>query len=170
MIVANRAIDSIITKANEPAESAEPNPPQWPKSVTIITSNMTDEDAQDILNGLQDSSDEITKDMPNSDWAYLVGTTQFEPKEHFSSERKAILFEPREEPYRVDVQVGYYVQVAGLGASAKDVKFDDATDGTSKKGPYCPAYFNRKLQGLTTLDTFWRSAENFSNITKAGQL
>jgi len=170
MIFANCALDSTITNANEPAESAELNPPQWPKSVTIITSDMSDEDAQDILNGLQDTSVQITKDMPNSDWAYLEDTTQFVPKEHFSSERKAILFEPREEPYRVDVQVGYYVQVAGLGASAGDVKFDDATDGTSKKGPYCPGYFNSSGKILTTLDTFWRSAENFSNITKAGQL
>lgn len=170
MIFANCALDSTITNANEPSESAELNPPQWPKSVTIITSDMSDEDAQDILNGLQDTSVTITPDMPNSDWAYLVGTTQFVPTEHFSSERKAILFEPREEPYRVDVQVGYYVQVAGLGASAKDVKFDDATDGTIKKGPYCPGYFNKKGKYLTTLDTFWRSAENFSNITKAGQL
>jgi len=88
MIFANCALDSTITNANEPAESAELNPPQWPKSVTIITSDMSDEDAQDILNGLQDTSVQITSDMPNSDWAYLVGTTQFVPEEHFSSERK----------------------------------------------------------------------------------
>jgi hypothetical protein len=168
MIFANCALDSTITKANEPAESAELNPPQWPKSVAIITSDMSDEQAQDMLNGLQETPVQITSDMTEVD--YLVGTKQFVPTEHFSSERKAIFFEPREEPYRVDVQVGYYVQVAGLGASAKDVKFDDATDGTSKKGPYCPAYFNMLGRSCTSLDTFWRSAENFTNLTKDGQL
>ena len=167
MIFANCVLDSVSKKANEPSESAEPNPPQWPESVTIITNDMKDEEAQEALKALEDSTLKVTKDM--TDEEKLVGNTYFVPKEHFSSERKAILFEPREEPYKVDVQVGYYVQVAGLGASASDVKFAD--DGaTKKKGPYCPAYFNEKLRGLTTLDTFWRSAENFTNQTEDGQL
>jgi len=179
MIFANCALDSITTKANEPSESAEPNPPQWPEScVTIITHDMSDEDAQKKLKKLEDSTKLVTKDMvitedmtedEKAQKEKLVGQIYFVPKEHFSSERKAIFFEPREEPYKVDVQVGYYVQVAGLGASASDVKFAD--DGASKKkGPYCPAYFNEKLRGLTTLDTFWRSAENFTNQTEGGQM
>ena len=167
MIFANCALDSTISKANEPAESAELNPPQWPASVHIIDSTKSDKEIQDELDGLQEQPTIITSDMTsNQD---LIGTKQFVPTEHFYSERKVIFFEPREEPYKVDVQVGYYVQVAGLGASAKDVKFAD-NGAEKKKGPYCPAYFNTKLEGLTTLDTFWRSAENYSNLTKDGQL
>jgi len=167
MIFANCALDSTISKANEPAESAELNPPQWPASVHIIDSTKSDEEIQNELDGLQEQPTIITSDMTsNQD---LIGTKQFIPTEHFSSERKVIFFEPREEPYKVDVQVGYYVQVAGLGASAKDVKFAD-NGAEKKKGPYCPAYFNTSMKGLTTLDTFWRSAENYSNLTQDGQL
>lgn len=173
MIFANCALESITTKVNEPSESAEPNPPQWPESVTIITHDMKDEEAQETLKSLEDSTIKVTNDM--TDKEKLVGNTYFVPKEHFSSERKAIFFEPREQPYKVNVQVGYYVQVAGLGASASDVKFADDKENPNpemrqKMGPYCPAYFNEKLRGLTTLDTFWRSAENFTNHTEGGQL
>eukprot|EP00984_Skeletonema_dohrnii_P013008 scaffold5356_cov65-Skeletonema_dohrnii-CCMP3373.AAC.1 len=145
MIFANCALDSTISKANEPAESAELNPPNWPASVHIIDSTKSDEEIQNELDGLQEQPTIITSDMTsNQD---LIGTKQFVPTEHFSSERK----------------------VAGLGASAKDVKFAD-NGAEKKKGPYCPAYFNTSMKGLTTLDTFWRSAENYSNLTKDGQL
>ena len=63
MIFANCTLDTAITKANLPADGAEQNPPQWPKSVSIITSNMTDEEAQKKLTELQETPVEITKDM-----------------------------------------------------------------------------------------------------------
>ena len=167
MIFADCTIDSIITKFNEPAESAELNPPQWPESVVVITSDMSDEEAQAELDKLQEDQVIVTDGM--TDNGNLIGNKYFLPTQHFSSERKAVFFEPREEPYKVDLQVGYYVQVAGLGASADGVVFAD--DGENKKkGPYCPAYFNEKARALTTLDTFWRSAENFTNTTQDGQL
>ncbi|KAL9189663.1 hypothetical protein ACHAXT_009338 [Thalassiosira profunda] len=144
--------------ANAPVDGDEQNPPVWPKSVTIIEKDMSDEDAQNILRKLEDSRD--------------PDTNAFVPTEHFSNERKAIFFEPRDEPYRLDVQVGYYVQVAGLGASAGDVTF--AGVGL---GPYCPAYYHHIDDDTgtchhngTCLDTFWRSAENFTNDTSKGIL
>ena len=170
MIFADCTLDNVISKFNEPAESAELNPPIWPESVTIITSDMSDEEAQAELDKFQEEQVTVTSDMVDmATSSNLVGNKYFVPTRHFSSERNAIFFEPREEPYKVDLQVGYYVQVAGLGASADGVVFAD--DGENKKkGPYCPAYFNSKLKGLTTLDTFWRSAENFTNKTEDGQL
>lgn len=148
--------ESSILNANEPFDGDEQNPPNWPKSVTIIGKDMTDEDAQKVLTKLEDSRDATTK--------------AFVPTEHFSSERKVIFFEPRNEPYQVDVQVGYYVQVAGLGASASDVIFANSPEGY---GPYCPAYNHTGWEADTvgsSLDTFWRSAENFTNNTANGIL
>ncbi len=169
MIFADCALDSTILKFNEPAESAELNPPLWPESVVVITSDMNDAEAQAELDKHKLQEDQVTVTNEMTDNESLVGNKYFVPTKHFSSERKAVFFEPREEPYKVDFQVGYYVQVAGLGASADGVVFAD--DGENKKkGPYCPAYFNEKLRGLTTLDTFWRSAENFTNKTLDGQL
>lgn len=169
MIFADCALDSTVPKFNEPAESAELNPPLWPESVVVITSDMSDAEAQAELDKHTLQEDQVTVTNEMTDNETLVGNKYFVPTKHFSSERKAVFFEPREEPYKVDLQVGYYVQVAGLGASADGVVFAD--DGENKKkGPYCPAYFNEKLRGLTTLDTFWRSAENFTNKTLDGQL
>ena len=173
MIFADCALKSVINDINEPSEGAELNPPVWPETVHIIKSEMSDDDAQAKLNDLQEKTRPVTEGMlkedPSDAQKQLIGTEVFTPTEHFSNERKVIFFEPREEPYRVQVQVGYYVQVAGLGAAAEDVQFADAIDGKVKKGPYCPAYFNEKLKDLTILDTFWRSAENFKNTSKDGQ-
>merc|ERR1712113_800656 len=75
------------------------------------------------------------------------------PADHgqFSSKRYAFLFKPGH--YNVEVPVGYYTEVAGLGESPKDVVF------TSSKGVYCEESATAINPG--SLDTFWRAAQNF---------
>jgi len=69
----------------------------------------------------------------------------------FSSKRYAFLFKPG--LYDVEVPVGFYTQVLGLGESPSNVVF------TSPKGVYCEEGDYKTSVGA--LDTFWRSAENF---------
>jgi len=71
---------------------------------------------------------------------------------HFSSKRLAFLFKPG--VYSGNFKVGYYVQVLGLGTSASDVVFN------GQKGVWAPAM---DPTGTGSLDTFWRSAENFKS-------
>jgi len=65
----------------------------------------------------------------------------------FGSERSAILFKPGS--YDLEVPVGFYTQVLGLGASPDDVKIT----GDLHAGPE---------RGNVALATFWRSAEGLS--------
>jgi hypothetical protein len=71
----------------------------------------------------------------------------------FSSNRYAFLFAPG--VYSVDIPVGFYTSVYGLGDSPDDVVFNGA------KGVYCEEGDYEFTVGA--LDTFWRSAENFKN-------
>jgi hypothetical protein len=74
----------------------------------------------------------------------------------FGPTRKAILFAPGR--YNVDVPVGYYTQVLGLGASPDDVRIagnlhSDAT-----------------LPNNNATCTFWKSAEGFSVVPQGGTM
>jgi predicted heme/steroid binding protein len=69
----------------------------------------------------------------------------------FSDKRFAFLFKPGK--YSVDVPVGYYTQVAGMGNSPEDVSF------LSAKGVHCQEGGSDVEEGA--LETFWRIAENF---------
>lgn len=71
----------------------------------------------------------------------------------FSSHRYAFMFEPGS--YSVDVPVGFYTSVYGLGDSPQDVVFN------GERGVYCEEGDYDFVVGA--LDTFWRSAENFRN-------
>jgi hypothetical protein len=144
----------------------EPNPPLWPENVLIFS---PDDDVTDIQSRIRATEDTQKLYQVN-------GVTQPEPTytsgNHFSSNHWALLFKPG--TYKdCSFEVGYYVQVVGLGASAKDVQFI-ATDPAKPKyasGPFVKA-LNKDLpvadggtiaypgSGLT-LDTFWRAAENF---------
>ena len=79
-----------------------------------------------------------------------------EPANHgeFSTARYAFLFKPGS--YSVDVPVGFYTQVLGLGASPDDVTF------TGAKGVYCEEGSYDFTIGA--LDNFWRGAENFRSL------
>ncbi len=76
---------------------------------------------------------------------------------HFSDRRLAVLFRPG--TYKdINFPVGYWTQVLGLGETPDQVKF------TGRLGVYAlPA--NTDNPGVGSLDTFWRSAENFQSNT-----
>ena len=117
----------------------EPNPPQWPDSVQIIRET---DDMESVLAALK-----TTEDGWNDEYQ------AWSSDHHFSSRRHVLLFAPG--TYKnLTWQVGYYVQVAGLGTSPDYVQFQDC-------GPHVPALNHHIHEGGTSLDTFWRSGENF---------
>jgi hypothetical protein len=65
----------------------------------------------------------------------------------FGTVRSAMLFKPGE--YDLDVRVGYYTQVLGLGQSPDDVSITGAVRSKSTSGG-------------SVLSTFWRAAENLA--------
>jgi hypothetical protein len=69
----------------------------------------------------------------------------------FGSERVAYLFKPGK--YHLDVQVGFYMQVAGLGRSPGDVEITGAV--RSKAG---------WMRNNNATCNFWRSAENLAVV------
>ncbi len=73
----------------------------------------------------------------------------------FGTQRYALLFEPGTYGSAADplfVQVGYYTEVAGLGASPSDVVINGAVNST-----------NQCVSGsCTALDNFWRSLSNLT--------
>jgi hypothetical protein len=71
-----------------------------------------------------------------------------EERNEFGPERRAILFKPGS--YDVDVNVGYYTQVLGLGASPDEVVIHGDV--------HAEADFN----GGNATQTFWRSVENLA--------
>lgn len=118
-------------------EEVQPNPPQWPKTVNVFTPSDDQATIQSVV-----------------DEAFALNGGQ-NPDDHgeFSSHRFAFLFQPG--TYSVEVPVGYYTSVYGLGSSPNDVIFN------SGKGVYCEQASGQFTIGA--LDTFWRSAENFMN-------
>lgn len=125
--------------ATKMAAFDEPNPPQWPDSVQIIRET---DDMKDVLAALKETED-----------GWHDETESWTSIHHFSSRRHALLFAPG--TYQdLTWQVGYYVQVAGLGISPDDVEFREC-------GPHVPALNHHIHESGTALDTFWRSGENF---------
>lgn len=132
--------------------STEPNPPIWPASVILIHANMDTETIQDLTRHTQDTIDPngVNPEQPNE--------TIFTAGHHFSDKRYAILFAPGVYD-GLDLEVGYYVQVVGLGATPQHVTFQNG------RGPYCPALRKNEMIGGRpglSLDTFWRVAENYA--------
>ena len=157
---------SFLVADKEKRRGDEPNPPQWPldseNAVVIVNESISESEIQHLCATYQDTYDQEKQTFRSHN-------------DHFSDKRTAILFEKGR--YNFDLQVGYYTQVLGLGKSAGDVVFAD-TDF----GPYCPAYnldceipavdpngHKYTVNGIS-LDTFWRSAENFSVNTRKGLL
>jgi len=114
------------------------NPPIWPSSVSVFSPD--------------DSADHI-ESIVNSAYAMNGGVYPKSENGEFSDKRFAFLFKPGD--YNVDVPVGYYTQVAGLGKHPSDVRF------LSGKGVYGDEASHSVKTGA--LDTFWRSAENFQS-------
>jgi hypothetical protein len=150
--------------------SDESNPPTWPENVLIFSPD----DCIKDTDGVNKISKQLKKTEDKVKSYQIGGETKqtYTSEKHFSSDHWAILFKPG--TYKdCSFEVGYYVQVAGLGVSAEDVKFI-STDPAKPKyssGPFVKA-LNKDLKktkvgtiakegsGLA-LDTFWRSAENF---------
>ena len=139
----------------------EPTKPEWPMNVLVFR---PEEDVNEIKARIKPTED-VLKTYTNP----VDGTeakTYSSKEKHFTTQHYALLFAPGE--YKnCDFEVGYYVQMAGLGKSPNDVQFT----GGSKSGPFVEA-LNKDLpqtEGGTIaypnsglcLDTFWRAAENF---------
>jgi hypothetical protein len=138
----------------------EPNPPNWPNSVIVLAPDMSHETIAALVKPTQDSI-ETGKTNPRD-----VNKILYNAERHFVEDCYALLFAPG--TYTNDIEVGYYTQLAGLGAKAEDVIFKDCN-----YGPYCPAL--RKWETIggcrgLSLDTFWRAAENYKTEAKKGQL
>ena len=95
-----------------------------------------------------------------------VSQVQALPSSQFNTARHAFLFKPG--TYNVNVEVGYYTSIAGLGLSPDDVTINGLVhvEGTGGQGePGSP-------NGVFTdsaLVNFWRSAENMHVISQSGQ-
>jgi len=113
------------------ANGSEPNPPEWPSTVMVF------EPGQANIREMYEKRTEILRDRKPG---------------HFSEQRLAALFKPGK--YWVDLNVGYYTQVLGLGENADDVVF------AGNRGVYAPAM---DPGAAGSLDTFWRGAENFKS-------
>jgi hypothetical protein len=115
----------------------QPNPPKWPSTVSVFRPG--------------DPTIAATVEA-----AYKVNGGHDPPcNGQFSAARYAFLFRPG--TYDVDVPVGYYTQVLGLGQSPDDVIFTGPRGVYAEEGDY----------GFTVgaLNNFWRSAENFQTTS-----
>lgn len=113
----------------------QPNPPAWPASVTVFAPT---DSADDINNAVQAAYRNNGGQSPCNNG-------------QFSSYRYAFLFKPGTYNSEVSVPVGYYTSVIGLGQSPSDTQIPNV---------YCEQGCASHKTGA--LDTFWRSAENFS--------
>ncbi len=151
--------------------SSEPTNPTWPLNVLIFRPDENVEDIKARIKPTEDVKKTYELLEPTSDDPFAnvptgtFGETYSSKEKHFSTKHYALLFAPGE--YRdLQFEIGYYVQMAGLGRSSNDVHFIG-----SSSGPFVEA-LNKDLKvteggtivrnnsGLC-LDTFWRSAENF---------
>lgn len=113
--------------------SGEPNPPIWPSSVQVFGP----EDAAATIQAAVNAAYALNGGQPD------IG--------QFSPHRFVFMFKPGS--YNVEVPVGYYTQILGLGTHPSEVIF------TSSKGVYSQESNFAVNPGA--LNTFWRSAENF---------
>lgn len=123
------------------SSSLKGSKPKWPSSVHIFDPSMKSEEINDIISSY------------SSDLQDKAG--------HYSSKRIAFFFKPGIY-YDINLPVGYYVQVLGLGQSASDVYIYGST---KFPGIYALAADTSDNVSPGSLDTFWRSAENFTIMT-----
>ncbi|CAE7230043.1 unnamed protein product [Symbiodinium natans] len=107
--------------------SPEANPPRWPSSVLVLSKGS----GYDVV-------DQIYEEMSSLD------------RGQFSTSRYALLFEASPKMHDVDVRVGFYTSVYGLGRHPSDTNIRSVTSTNETPHPE-----------LGSLQNFWRSAENF---------
>ncbi|KAH8056464.1 hypothetical protein JL722_7298 [Aureococcus anophagefferens] len=134
-IAEQQMLDIDTAQHNAEMPPLQPNPPVWPDSVTVF--------------GPDDAAE------ANAVMTRLSTTLNDRAAGHFSDERRAFLFKPG--AYEMDVAVGYYVSVHGLGASPGDVVV------AGPRGIYVDA-MDKRAGGAGSLDTFWRSMENLERV------
>eukprot|EP01052_Picozoa_sp_SAG31_P016626 SAG31_NODE_1107_length_9877_cov_4.000102_10_plen_270_part_00 len=107
----------------------EPNPPVWPSAVHIFS--------------------------PDDDRANMNATifALYANQDLYQDQHAAFLFKPGR--YEIDVPVGYYTTVHGLGSSPSDVIF------AGQNGVH-------QAESGPNLIKFWRGAENFVNSPVSG--
>src|ERR1700738_4493437 len=115
-----------------PAVAATPTTPTFGPNVLLVNHTMPSADIQAQIN--------------------KVYATQ--RRNEFGPERNAILFLPGN--YNVDVPIGFYTQVLGLGSSPDDVNISGNVHSDAAA----------RNNNATT--TFWRAAENFSVAPTGG--
>jgi hypothetical protein len=121
--------------------SASSGPSPFGRNVYVFTPSMSQSAIQSTLN--------------------TIATQQVPASSQFDTDRYAVLFEPGTYGSSTDpliFQVGYYTQVAGLGAEPGDVTINGAIDVFNQ----CPSG-GGPCEGL---DNFWRSLSNLTlNVT-----
>jgi hypothetical protein len=129
----SRAIVSTLSLLIVSSLSLSAQQPDFGPNVTVLDPSMPAQTIQDAVNA--------------------VSQTQVPISAQFNTVRHAFLFKPG--AYTVDVQVGYYTTVAGLGLLPDDVTINGIvhSEGASN----------------STLDNFWRSAENMHIVPQSGQ-
>jgi hypothetical protein len=110
------------------------NEPDFGQNVLIFDSQMP-------MENIQDKIDKIYNNMERSE---------------FGTNRYALLFKPGE--YNLDVKVGYYTEVLGLGKSPDDVVINGAVRSKA-----------RGLRGGGVLTNFWRACENIAVVPTTEQ-
>ena len=144
----------------------EPNPPVLPKSIVVFHPPRNENEIKHMQRVLDTYSDPILnwEEFSNKSSAELPNHPGFThtSANHFTSKRTALLFTPG--VYPVDVQIGYYTSLYGLGSHPDNVTFMGA------KGPHCPALdkFTDRPPNGSGLNSFWRSVENVATKPQNG--
>jgi hypothetical protein len=133
-----KALSISVCSVTSILASPQPNPPSWPYDETggvkVFDASMSVSDINTAVNS-----------------AYAKNGGQNPGNNgQFSSLRYAFLFKPGNYS-GVNVPVGFYTSVMGLGQAPKDTEISNV---------YCQQ--GSSIQGHGALDTFWRSAENFA--------
>jgi hypothetical protein len=121
-----------------PVIGHQPNPPIWPPSSVdyggVFVFDPEDPSAQKTINDIYTINGGINQNDNGQ----------------FSANRYALLFKPGNYS-NLSVPVGYYTSVIGLGKHPKDTKIFEVV-----------CYEGNYNQSTGALNTFWRSAENFT--------
>lgn len=127
------------------ASTPEPTNPSWPSNVLVFRpeDNIEDikarikptEDVKKLYEKLEPTADDPFANKPTGQY----GETYSSKEKHFSTKHYALLFTPGEYS-GLKFEIGYYVQMAGLGKSPNDVRFIG-----SESGPFVEA-LNKDFQ------------------------
>ena len=119
--------------------SPEANPPRWPSSVLVLSKGS----GYDVV-------DQIYEEMSSLD------------RGQFSTSRYALLFEASPKMHDVDVRVGFYTSVYGLGRHPSDTNIRSVTSTNETPHPELGSLQNFWRRLDDTFESFW-SLEHAQN-------